>query len=634
MNAPTAPASRAGIAASGAMIAIAGFAAYANSFGGPFVYDDGPAIVDNPTLQSLATAFFPSAGTTVSGRPLVNFSFALNHALSGTGVGSYHLLNLLIHIAAGLTLFGLVRRTLARLHSPHSLPAAGSVALLWTIHPLQTESVTYVVQRAESLMGLCYLLTLYCFIRSIDSKSAGRWLALSVIACLAGMASKEVMVSAPVMVGLFDCTFVAGSFRAAWTQRKKYYLALAGTWILLAACVASTGGNRGGTVGLGVGVPWLSYGLTQFRAITRYLRLSFWPDPLVFDYGTCWEADFAAVLPHALIIVALVAAMVLALWRRPTVGFFGLWFFAMLAPTSLVPGTTQMIVEHRMYLSLAAVIGLAVVAAFRVFGGRSMYLVLGAAAFLLTITIRRNADYRGEVSLWADTVAKRPANSLAHCNLAIALVRENRLAEALAHYETSLNLAPYTPNTHYNYGVLLARLGRKGDAIAHYEQALHFSAELPSAQANLGTLLFLDGRATEAIPHLERAVEQRPDDADTLCTLANALFQTRRTPDALARYQRVLALSPDNADGHYNFANSLFQLGRTAEAIGEYETALRLQPDDADTYLNLGLALEQAGRPGDASPRYETALRLRPDFAAARENLLRLRAAGPSLKAP
>src|SRR4029077_15512000 len=125
---------------------------------------------------------------------------------------------------AGLTLFGLVQRTLLRpaLHprfGADALPLALAVALLWTVHPLQTESVTYIVQRAESLMGLFYLLTLYCFVRSLDSPAPNRWQALCFAACLTGMATKEVMVSAPLLVLLYDRTFAAGSFRAAWQQR-------------------------------------------------------------------------------------------------------------------------------------------------------------------------------------------------------------------------------------------------------------------------------------------------------------------------------------------------------------------------------------------------------------------------------
>jgi protein O-mannosyl-transferase len=178
------------------------------------------------------------------GRPVVNLSLALNYALGGSNVWGYHALNLAIHIIlAGLTLFGVVRRTLLRpalreRFSPSAARLALVVAVLWTAHPLQTEAVTYVSQRCESLMGLFYLLTLYCFVRGADSQRCGWWFTLSVVACLLGMATKEVMVTAPLLVLLYDRTFVTGSFRKAWTRHRRLYLSLAGTWLLLGYLMA------------------------------------------------------------------------------------------------------------------------------------------------------------------------------------------------------------------------------------------------------------------------------------------------------------------------------------------------------------------------------------------------------------
>ena len=133
------------------------------------------------------------AGATGGGRPVLNLSLALNYLMGGTAAWGYHLVNLLIHLCAGLVLYGILRRTFRGF----DLPAA-AVALLWTAHPIQTEAVTYIVQRAESLMGLFYFLTLYCFIRY--GEGSRRWAVLSVLACFLGMGTKEVMVSAPLVV--------------------------------------------------------------------------------------------------------------------------------------------------------------------------------------------------------------------------------------------------------------------------------------------------------------------------------------------------------------------------------------------------------------------------------------------------
>ena len=253
--------SRAGIFVAAALLTAAALVAWANSFRGPFIFDDLPAIVENATIRTLALPIAlapPHSGQPAGGRPLVNFSFALNWALGGTDVRGYHALNLAIHVLAALTLFGVVRRTLrsrplAAKFAADATPLAFAVAALWTLHPLQTESVTYISQRAESLAGLFLLLTLYASIRGVDSRTPARWHALAVITCLLGMATKEVMYAAPLLVLLYDRIFFARTFREALRRRPWFYSGLAATWLLLGWLVTQAG-NRGATAGFGLGI--------------------------------------------------------------------------------------------------------------------------------------------------------------------------------------------------------------------------------------------------------------------------------------------------------------------------------------------------------------------------------------------
>jgi protein O-mannosyl-transferase len=152
-------------------ITVAALLAYSRSFTVPFLYDDTPTIVQNPSIRHLATAFVAPNNTTAGGRPILNLALALDYWTSGTSVWGYHAANLAVHVAAALLLLGIVRRTLVPIAGASALAIAFATALLWVVHPLQTESVTYIVQRAESLMGLFYLLTLYAFIRSADPRS-------------------------------------------------------------------------------------------------------------------------------------------------------------------------------------------------------------------------------------------------------------------------------------------------------------------------------------------------------------------------------------------------------------------------------------------------------------------------------
>ena len=616
------------------IIVLAALAVYHNSFAGPFIFDDTASITDNPTIRHLWPLWRsqpPPIGLTVDGRPVVNFTLAINYALGGVTPWGYHVMNLVIHILAGLTLFGIARRTLLRptlsgRFGAEATPLALAVAVIWTVHPLQTEAVTYVVQRAESLMGLLYLLTIYCFIRGVESGKPGRWYGLSLTACALGMGTKEVMASAPLMVLLYDSMFVAGSLQEAWTRRWRLYAGLAGTWVILGYLLASVG-NRGGSSGFGTEMTWWVYALTQCRAVVHYLKLSVWPYPLVFDYGTPTVQHVRQALPCALVLAALVGATVIALWHRRAIGFLGVWFFAILAPSSsVVPITAQTMAEHRMYLPLAAVVTLGVMVINALLGRRSGAVFLALAVGLGFLTIQRNQDYRTELSIWSDTLTKCPDNVRAHYDLGNVLLGMGKVREAIDQYEQALQLRSDCLEAHDNLGNALCRIGRVPEAIGHYEEALRVFPNDAKVHYNFGRALAQEGQLPGAIGHYEQALRSNPDFTEAHVNLGIALAQIGSNQDALAHFTEALRLSPDSPEVHDNLGLALFQAGKVQEAIDHYEQALRIKPDYVEAHFNLGLALDKMGRTTEAIEHYQQALKLRPDFTAAANALARLRA--------
>ena len=452
-------------------IVLAALAAYAGSFSGPFIFDDRQWILENPAIRHLWTALAAPRSAMTGGRPVLGFSFALNYALSGTSVWSYHAFNLAIHALAGLALFGLARRTLLQpglrgRFGAAALPLAFVAAVLWTVHPLQTEAVTYVAQRAESLMGLFYLLTLYCFVRGTGSGRPGAWPALMVAACALGMATKEVMVTAPLMVLLYDRTFVAGSFRAAWRQRRGWYLGLACTWLLLGYLMVGIG-RRGIGVDSGTTFTWWTYALTECRVLVQYLGLAVWPHPLVLDYGVAPVKQAVQAAPFAMILAVLAASAAVGLWRGRGWGYAGAWFFVVLAPSSsVVPVEFQPMAEHRMYLPLAAVI-VVVVAAVHALAASRRWLracLLVLAAGFGVLAAARNENYRSELAIWTDTAAKSPHNPRVRNNLGYALTNLGRLADAKVQYEDTLRLDPHYPYARNNLGFVLEKMGEPIEA--------------------------------------------------------------------------------------------------------------------------------------------------------------------------
>jgi len=618
------------------LIIAAGVWAYRNSFQGPFILDDVVSIPENPHIRHLWPiwkALSPSATSAVGGRPVVNLSLAVNYALGGTGVWGYHALNLIIHILAALTLYGIVRRTLLRPGLRERFGASGewvalAVAVLWMVHPLQTEAVTYISQRCESLMGLFYLLSLYGFLRGAQSRRALGWFSLSVAACYLGVASKEVIVTAPLMVLLYDRTFVSGSFREAWTRHWRLYLGLASSWLWLGYLMA---GLHARGVGYGLEITWSGYALVQCRAVVQYLRLAVWPYPLILDYGEYVPIGSLAVAPYALVLVVLATGVLFALKRQPAIGFVGAWFFVILAPTSsVVPIVGSPMAEHRMYLPLAAVVTIAVVGAVAL--GKRLFqkqqgVVLGCVAggslvVLLTfLTVQRNRDYNSEVTIWQDTVEKRPNNPRARYSLGHALVRLGRVPEAMEQYEQALRLKPGYAEAHNNLGAALMGQGRLPEAIGHYEQALRIKADDAEAHNNLGAALMEQGRLPEAIGHYEQALRIKPDFAEAHYNLGATLQGVGRVPEAIEQYEQALRLKPEYAEAHNNLAAVLMGRGRLPEAIGHYEQALQIKPDDAEAHYNLGVALRGVGRAPEAIEHWEKAVRIKPDYAEAHNNL-------------
>jgi len=651
------------------LIAAAAAAAYANSFGGAFQFDDIPAIVDNPTLHHLwppsAPLTPPTGALTVSGRPLLNLSFALNYAISAYRTWSYHALNLAIHIAAALTLFGIVRRTLADRDEPlrRGVAADGKalvIALIWAVHPLTSESVTYIVQRAESLASLLYLLTLYGFIRSsragalqasaggkqdVRPRGGGRigrpeeggagqarsglWLGLSVGACLLGTAVKEIVVSAPLAVLLYDRTFVAGGWASAWKARKTYYLCLAATWLPLVGMVASTGWNRGATSGFGVGISPLSYWLTQGEAMIRYLGLCFWPHPLAIDYGPTFAPRWLECVLCALVFAAFLGTAAGAVRGRPW-AFLASLCFVILAPTSVIPGILQFVAEHRMYLPLAAVVSGAVLSidvAARWFpAGRAKTTVLmGLLAVVLSglgiATANRNRDYQDDLVLWLDDIAHRPQSALSQANVGQALLTRGRVAEAIPYCVQALVLDPMKPTPHYNLGLAYEHIDRLADAVREFALAAWINPKMVQAKYREGLLLTRLKRPAEAEPILREALAAEPEFAGARASLGVALSAEGRAREAIAEFEHSLRLDPRQPDVEFDLAIALASLGQVEEAMSHDSAAIRLRPDYGEARLNRGVFTAQSGKFAEALPDLEAASRLLPGSAEAHANL-------------
>lgn len=600
------------------LLIVVGVATYSNNLDGPFIFDDGHAIAENQSIRHVwppQKALFAAAGPT-KGRPVMNLSLAMNYAIGGLNVRSYHIFNIAVHILCALVLFGIIRRTLLseRLRDRFGDVSRGlalACALIWMVHPLQTECVNYITQRSESIVGLFYLLTLYGAIRAVDGHHRRGWRIASVFSCALGMASKEVMVTAPVTVLLYDGVFMFGSIKEALRRRWSLYVGLASTWMVLAALRVAFPQPESQGFHLGVGP--LQYAMHQCIVIVNYLKLAFWPHPLVLDYGGIRPLSLAEVLPYLGILVFLGIVTIVLFVYRSMIGFLSAWLFVILAPTStFVPIITEVGAERRMYLSLAGLVVLVVIAGYvfveaKWFGVHEpaatrpmvrrsprwvgILLVTVSTALLGGTTMRRNAEYRTAVSIWQTGVEAAPDNPRAHFNLAVAFEHQNRLGEAVTHYRRAVQIEPGYAEAHDNLGVLLGSQGKLDEAIDHFRRAVLANPKYVAAYNNLATALLAQGNFEEAARYLRLVLQIQPDCAEAHNNLGVALSSQGKLDGVIDHYRRALEIKPGYAEAHNNLGVALRMTGRLEEAIVCFREALRLRPDYPDALGNLAWSL-------------------------------------------
>ncbi len=614
---------------------------YANSLSAPFIFDDQISIVENQAIRSVASARSQPENTPLAGRPVAGLTFALNYAASELDAPAYRATNLVIHAACALLLFGLIRRTLAlpRLSATfgrHSSDLALAVALLWTVHPLTTDAVTYITQRTESLMALFYLLTLYASLRAHVSSHPAGWQAAAVGACALGMGCKESMVTAPLVVVLFDRVFLFETLRDAFRSRWRLYLGLALTWVFLALQLAAA--PRSNSAGFETGVGVWTYLLNQSVMITRYLRLVFWPVDLVINYGPPVAYGLGDVLPHAAAIASLAIVGVAAFRWSPPAAFLAAWFFITLAPSSsFIPIATEVGAERRMYLPLMSVLTGIVVALYRwtsvrQYGSRRLALTsMTVAAVLLGAgTIRRNAEHQSWLTL-AETTLERWPTDVAYASVGSELVRRQRDDEALP----LLRIAARTdPRGRYNLGVALFNLKRYTEAIRELDVLVGehpMREEVPWAHRTMGSAYLRLSSWPEAISQLRMTLVMTPHDAEARQMLVTAynsygvtLAQDRRFTEAIDQFRHALDLHEQNASARYYLAAALYDTEQFRESFAEAQRALALRPTDPDALHLMGKLLAQQGRLQEGLAHLETAVKFRPEDEVLQQDLARL----------
>lgn len=625
---------------------VAGLLAYYNSLSGAMVFDDHVGIINDQFVRR----FEPWSALFSGHRPFLRLTLAINHYVGGLQVFGYHLFNVVIHILAALALFGIIRQTMrqserVRSYSDQATTMAFVMALLWLVHPLQTGSVTYIIQRAESLMGLLYLACLYFVLRGAwAARFTWGWYGAAVIAFTLGIATKEVIATASVVILLYDRIFLVSSWREVLKKRWIVYLIMFSpglVWMIINMLPAlipaslSSLAQSGLRATAGFNTPNitpLDYASTQPGVLIHYLKLVFWPDPLVLDYNWNVSDPYLDVLAPALMIGVLVLATIFLLVRRPAAGFLAACFFIILAPTSSIMPILDPIFEHRMYLSLAPVLILAVSGVHILMHRlvpeqRTRFwiqgLLVGAVALGLTWrTVARNADYQDPITIWQKTVSVYPANQRAHLNLGVAYNRAGQTEKAIEHYLTATRLKSQDPITFYNLGFALQEVGRHMEASLMYSQVFEVEVHrsvVAKAYNQLGLIALTTNNMSAALDFFQKSVRAYPTLALSQSNLALVYIKQANYQAAKMSLDEALKVQPNFPVAHYQRGVALEGLNDIETAIESYARASALKPDYHEALQRLdrlksqqmnaeALAMIVAGKTQEALAAFNTAL--------------------------
>lgn len=571
--------------------------AYANIGSADFVFDGRLFILSYKPVRAL----WPPEYFWSSTRPVVFFTFALNYALSGEQIWSYQVVNLCIHLLNTLLVYALTRLIIER--SPYSDPRMISdswcislcTAALWALHPLQTQGVTYTYQRLESLTSLWYLASLVGFVLAATSRK--KILILGTILCLLlGMASKELMATAPLLILWLDRVFFAKSVRDVVQTRWKLHLCIWSTLIFLFGIMWAHRENYddGGIGVIQKGTPW-QYLITQPSVIFQYLKLLFWPDGQALDPCWPWRMSLSEAWPEVLPFALGLCLIVFLMVRFPRTGFLAGGWLLVLAPTSSIVPIADAYFEHRMYLPIAFLTAGFVLAIYQLArlatdtlklpqqspAGISLLVCVPVAMALGCVTYSRNTIYTSEVAAFMDTIQKYPDAARPRSSLVRNYLADNRLEKAATHAAYLVRNYSRSAESYADFGLVLLAMKIPEDAAVMFRKAHELDPKNSLHLLNLGDAL-VEVNPQEAVVELQKSAALKRDHVDTWYNLGRAYVRLNDLPKAEAALREGLTIPGPNFATRELLADVLLATGRREEAIDILNSLLQNRPESRE----------------------------------------------------
>ncbi len=626
------------------LILLAGILVYVNTFQAPFVFDDGHAIVKNEVIKRLENFYANSSGYEfLPNRYIAYLTLALNYRFGGLDVTGYHAVNLGIHLATALLVYALLRMTFRTPHFQTMVQAKGSgaqeldlqpstfvplfAALLFVVHPVQTQAVTYIVQRLTTLSAMFYLLSLVLYVkarlsmegsggrgREAEEKASaavrkrgrmkpGFLLAGSVLTAVLAMKTKEIAFTLPLAAGLYELSF----FRGPWKCRLLCLLPLLMTLPIVPLTVLNVGGAAGEILSdsgehfrVGSSMSRLDYLFTQFRVIVTYLRLLIFPVNQNIDYDyPVYTTFLTPPVFLSFLLLAALAALAVYLFRQnrsesegqgetdfckadsrtssclPSplsqpglrlIAFGIFWFFLTLSVESSLVPIVDVLMEHRLYLPC-----------------------FGAAASFITA-----------IYLLAGKMSRPASGKILVLTAAILVVvfgfsayqRNHVWGDAIQLWRDAVAKSPSKGRPRNNLGTVLVEAGRKEEAIQTLHRAIEVDPYYDRSYYNLADLYLVSDQPDKSLPLLQTAIQLNPEFTEAYVELGAALMRNGQFREVIQFLEKNFDRVGGNAEAHFYLGASHAFLGNQEAAMRELEIVSR---------LDANLAADLAGMLGQGS---------------------------------
>ena len=579
------------------LLIIIGITIYSNSLGVPFLFDDNDNILGSPHIRITEFSVENILGAAryghLANRPIANISFAVNHLLGGKRVFGYHLVNILIHVFCAVVLYHFIRLTGAIYPSPmtDSRMVPFFAASLWLVHPIQTQTVTYIVQRMNSLAALFFILTMYLYAKGRWTMIAGMkqqgtaavakkkivrpysvpalvYFCGAFVSGMMALGSKEISATLPFFIFVYEWFFFQ-DLRVSWLRHHGVKVVFV-LMILLLITVFYLGGEPLTKIVTMYGrrdFTMMQRVLTESRVVVFYISLLLFPHPARLNL----EHDFS--LSHSLtdpmttvvslifILACCIFAVVIAKKER-VVAFCILWFFGNLAIESSVIGL-EIIFEHRLYLPSMMACLMMVALCFRYIKDRRVPVVLFSVVVVVCSiwTYNRNKIWKDEITLLTDCVKKSPGKFRPRYNLGIALAEQGRRLEAIEQYRIALKIDPGYASLHTNLGLELFAQGERQLAVEHYREALRIRPDFVLAHVGLASAFLTEGKLDRARAYCERALQMQPSSAPAHNCLGNIYYHQGMVSKAIGCYSKAIQYDEAYAEAANNLGVALIQTG-------------------------------------------------------------------------